>query len=55
MRELLREGTQGVKGSRDRAVIPADLCKELAEYAALRLREPHIDVPRIYEQRNLFT
>jgi site-specific DNA-cytosine methylase len=33
-----KTGTQGIKGSRDRAIIPAELCRELALYAANELR-----------------
>lgn len=53
-----KTGTQGIKGSRDRAVIPAELCRELAEYAALRLRHPmHAPEPvrTVSEQLKLFT
>ena len=28
-----KTGTQGIKGSKDRAIIPAELCKEIATYA----------------------
>lgn len=32
-----RTGTQGIKGARDRSVIPSELCLEIAEHAFLRL------------------
>lgn len=32
-----RTGTQGIKGAKDRSVIPAELCRELAEYAAANI------------------
>lgn len=50
-----KTGTQGIKRSRDRAVIPMELCRELAEYASLRSR--HSDVPMtrpMFEQQKLF-
>lgn len=50
-----KTGTQGIKGSRDRAVIPPELCRELAEYAALRLREPQVVIEAAtYIQPTLF-
>lgn len=49
-----KTGTQGIKGSRDRAVIPQQLCRELAEYAALRLAEPSVITARLPRQEALF-
>lgn len=49
-------GTQAIKGSRDRAIIPAELCRELAEYAELRLRQPQVvERSMVTVQPKLFT
>lgn len=50
-----KTGTQGIKGSRDRAVIPAELCAELAAYAVGRLQGGTVKpTPPLLTQRNLF-
>lgn len=46
-------GTQGIKGSRDRAIIPEELCRELAEYTVEYLRKPITHLPT-YRQMELF-
>ncbi len=49
-----KTGTQGIKGSKDRAIIPVELCKELAEFAALRLQTGVVIQPEIRGQMELF-
>lgn len=52
-----KTGTQGIKGSRDRAVIPAEFCREVAEYAAGELRGEvrRLVQPRTGVQISLFS
>lgn len=51
-----KTGTQGIKGSRDRAIIPAELCSEIAEYAVDRLTfKPLKIIENISSQPSLFT
>lgn len=48
-----KTGTQGIKGSRARAVIPTDLCAEIAAFAAKRLSHPQPIAARVPEQLDL--